>query len=103
MGRGGESDSQDRCTPLMLAASNGHADCVRLLIDAKASKKEKSLVRVGRCFIVAQFCLLQSYSSTSISLSLYTLQLYKSFVLAFLFLISLSLLFSVICTLSAYA
>jgi hypothetical protein len=33
----------------MRAADNGHADCVRLLIDAGADKDAKDNVRVSRC------------------------------------------------------
>ena len=32
-------------TPLICAAENGHADCVRLLIDAGANKNAKNRVR----------------------------------------------------------
>ena len=44
-------DSQSGATALIWAASRGHTDCVRLLIDAGADKDAKaSAVRVGRCF-----------------------------------------------------
>ncbi len=42
-----ESDSQVGWTALMDAAAYGHADCVRLLIDAGADKEAKSDVRVA--------------------------------------------------------
>jgi ankyrin repeat protein len=42
---GGESDSQDGDTALIYAADDGHADCVRLLIDAGADKEAKNNVR----------------------------------------------------------
>ncbi len=42
---GGESDSQSGCTALAYAAKTGHADCVRLLIDAGADKDIKNDVR----------------------------------------------------------
>ncbi len=45
---GGEYDSQNGWTALMWAAQNGHADCVRLLLDAGADKDAKTRVRVGR-------------------------------------------------------
>jgi hypothetical protein len=44
----GESDSQDESTALMYATKGGHANCVRLLINAGADKDAKSKVRVGR-------------------------------------------------------
>ena len=47
---GGEFDSQDGNTALILAAEQGHADCLRLLIDAGADKDAKDRVRVGRRF-----------------------------------------------------
>jgi ankyrin repeat protein len=50
---GGKFDSQGGYTALMWAAGNGHADCVRLLIDAGADKEAKDHVRVGRCFVEA--------------------------------------------------
>jgi hypothetical protein len=46
---------QDGYTALKGAAANGHADCVRLLIDAGADKDAKINVRVGRCFVEAPF------------------------------------------------
>jgi hypothetical protein len=49
----GESDSQYRCTALMRAAADGHADCVRLLIDAGADKEARDEVCVIRCIAVA--------------------------------------------------
>ncbi len=42
---GDESDSQLRLTALMHTATMGHADCVRLLIDAGADKEAKDAVR----------------------------------------------------------
>ncbi len=42
---GGEFDSQWEETALILAAENGHADCVRLLIDAGADKDTADDVR----------------------------------------------------------
>jgi ankyrin repeat protein len=52
----GEFDSQNgsRSTALMLAAHNGRADCVRLLIDAGADKNARNNVRGGRCFVKVQ-------------------------------------------------
>jgi ankyrin repeat protein len=44
----GESISQSERTALIFAASRGHVDCVRLLIDAGADKDAKDNVRVGR-------------------------------------------------------
>jgi hypothetical protein len=41
----GDSDAQGGETALMLAAAYGHADCVRLLIDAGADKEAKNIVR----------------------------------------------------------
>jgi ankyrin repeat protein len=41
----GGSDAQNGYTALMLAAENGHIDCVRLLVDAGAGKEAKSTVR----------------------------------------------------------
>jgi hypothetical protein len=35
---GGESNSQDGSTPLILAARNGRADCARLLLEAGADR-----------------------------------------------------------------
>ncbi len=48
----GSSDSQSEWTALMYAATYGHVDCARLLIDAGADKevKDNNNVRVGRCF-----------------------------------------------------
>ncbi len=40
---------QNGYTALIEAAHKGHADCVRLLIDAGADKDAKDEVRVGRC------------------------------------------------------
>ena len=42
---GTQSSKQDGDTALTLAASNGHADCVRLLIDVGANKEAKDIVR----------------------------------------------------------
>ncbi len=42
--------SQDGYTALISAAAYGHADCVRLLIDAGANKEAKNGVRASRCF-----------------------------------------------------
>jgi ankyrin repeat protein len=42
---GGESDSQDGNTALIRAAAKGHANCVRLLIDAGADKDIRNTVR----------------------------------------------------------
>ncbi len=39
--------SQDGCTALLRAAESGHADCVRLLLDAGADKNAKNRVRVN--------------------------------------------------------
>ncbi len=39
----------DGHTALILAAQNGHAECVRLLIDAGADKEAAGRVRIGRC------------------------------------------------------
>ena len=50
---GFDSESQHGTTALIWAAHNGHADCVRLLIDAGADKDAKDQVRVGRCFAEA--------------------------------------------------
>ncbi len=41
----GESNLQIGRTALMFAAVNGHADCVRLLIDAGAVMEAKTIVR----------------------------------------------------------
>ncbi len=41
----GESDSQFGSTALIYAAACGHADCVRLLIDAGADKEATADVR----------------------------------------------------------
>ncbi len=38
---GANTRAQDGCTPLICAAENGHADCVRLLLDAGADKEAK--------------------------------------------------------------
>ncbi len=35
---GGDSNSQSGSTPLILAARNGRADCVRLLLEAGADR-----------------------------------------------------------------
>ncbi len=51
---GGESDSQRGSTALMDAAWSGHANCVRVLIDAGADTDAKNEVRVGRCFVDVQ-------------------------------------------------
>ena len=42
---GGESDSQSGYTALIEAASRGHADCVRMLVDAGADKDARDNVR----------------------------------------------------------
>ena len=42
---GGESESQNEVAALMVAVLNGHADCVRLLIDAGADKEATCDVR----------------------------------------------------------
>jgi hypothetical protein len=47
---GGKSDLQGGNTALIYAASSGHADCVRLLIDAGANKDAKTNVRDSQCF-----------------------------------------------------
>ena len=61
----GESELQGRDTALMSAAVEGHADCVRLLIDAGADKEAKDNVRVGRCLlIVAPYCLFLLFPAT---------------------------------------
>jgi hypothetical protein len=52
---GSESDSQDGNTALMYAAEDGHADCVRLLIDAGADKNIGNNVRVSRCIAEAHY------------------------------------------------
>ncbi len=46
----GDSNLQDGWTALSIAAQNGRADCVRLLIDAGADKDAKTKVHVGRYF-----------------------------------------------------
>ncbi len=43
----GKFDSQGEWTVLMVAAENGHAACVRLLIDAGADMEAKDRVRVA--------------------------------------------------------
>jgi ankyrin repeat protein len=45
---GGDFNSQGGWTALILAAWNGHADCVRLLIDAGAGKDARNNVRHSR-------------------------------------------------------
>ena len=47
---GGESKSQGGWTALLNAALHGHADCLKLLIDAGANKDAKDNVRDGHCF-----------------------------------------------------
>jgi hypothetical protein len=42
---GGKFELQDRWTALICAVANGHADCVRLLIDAGVDKDAKDDVR----------------------------------------------------------
>ena len=42
---GGKSDAQDGLTALMRAAANGHAECMRLLLDAGTDKEAKNNVR----------------------------------------------------------
>jgi len=44
---------QDGAAALMMAADNGHSDCVRMLIDAGADKEAKSKVRIDR-FVAAR-------------------------------------------------
>jgi ankyrin repeat protein len=44
---GGKLDSQRGYTALICAAENGHADCVRLLIDAGADMDARNNVRIG--------------------------------------------------------
>jgi hypothetical protein len=40
-------DSQSGCTALIRAATNGHAACVRLIINAGADEEAKDNVRVA--------------------------------------------------------
>ncbi len=49
----GDSDSQDEYTALLLAAREGHANCLRLLLDAGADKDVKSKVPIIRCFALS--------------------------------------------------
>ena len=46
----GESDSQEGWTALIEAATEGHVECVRLLIEAGTNKEAKDHVRIGYCF-----------------------------------------------------
>jgi hypothetical protein len=55
---GGESNSQDGSTALMRAVDDGHAECVRLLIDAGADKDAMNMVRVSRCSLSFHICFL---------------------------------------------
>jgi ankyrin repeat protein len=45
-----ESNAQLGRTALVIAAARGHADCVRMLIDAGADKDAKDRVCIGPCF-----------------------------------------------------
>jgi hypothetical protein len=55
------SYAQDGRTALMRAANNGHADCVRLLLDAGANKNAKDRVCVvGLASFVRVACVLIS-------------------------------------------
>jgi hypothetical protein len=48
---GGEFESQDSYSVLVCSASEGHAECVRLLIDAGADKDAKCDVRFVLCLL----------------------------------------------------
>jgi ankyrin repeat protein len=85
---GDESDSQGGFTALMFAASSGHADCVRLLIDAGADKEIRNNVRAGRCFAGRHLVLhifLLSFSCTPVCLSFFS----SSFICGSVFTLSL--------------
>jgi hypothetical protein len=45
------SRAQNGWTALICAATNGHADCVRLLLDAGADKEAKDSVRASAVFV----------------------------------------------------
>ena len=55
----GKPDLQYGSTALICATQSGHAECVRLLIDAGADKEAKDVVRVGRCFADESSCFAQ--------------------------------------------
>ncbi len=44
-------NAQIESTALIWAAMNGHAECVRLLLDADVDKEAKDNVRIGLCHL----------------------------------------------------
>jgi ankyrin repeat protein len=52
---------QSGVTALILAAREGHADCVRLLIDSGAEKEDKTNVRAVAYFLYTIACLQFEY------------------------------------------
>jgi hypothetical protein len=92
---GGEFDSQKGWTALIWAAWHGHADCVRLLIDAGADKEAKTSVRhwsvvmlwrllvFFSVFIILLFQSFPSCFTVSVALSLFKVHLDLSFSMFF--------------------